>query len=312
MRTLIIDGNNLAHRCRHAINLSYKGIDVSVLYGVIKSIKSLYAKYSPYSVVVCWDGGAPKYRYDAVPTYKKRDRSDDPSWPRFIEQLNELHEVLPDFGVVSLRGKSIEADDFMAHAAKLISGDKIIITTDKDLYQAVSHDTCVINPVQNKVINHSNLHKHTGLSYENHPDNLLTFRAMVGDTSDNIPGIYRIGEKSALKIIREYGHDPKTIIKNAIAKKSPGLKSLNKKLVDHGIENLQKTILAMDLSIDLAGARLIISVVIDIHHGADRKKAVKWLKKYFFISLFDEHLINAIKRLKCPVIAKSKPPKAAN
>ena len=88
---LIFDGNNLAWRAKHSYELSYKQWDVSMLYGCLSMIASNVRRFpNVRAVVLCWDGGVPKFRYDCIPTYKHHDHADDEGYQDFIRQLKEL------------------------------------------------------------------------------------------------------------------------------------------------------------------------------------------------------------------------------
>ena len=107
----------------------------------------------------------------------------------------------------------MEADDLMAFLSRKLQGPNIIVTTDKDLLQTVSRDTRVYSPIKKKIVTLDNFEEYTGVKKEYY----ISFRAVTGDKSDNIPGIPRYGIKRFLKlehnIISSNGEDPTALIK---------------------------------------------------------------------------------------------------
>lgn len=203
MLTLVVDGNNLAYKARHVYQLSHRGEDISVVYGVLNMLLSTIKKLDADSVIVCWDYGVPAYRKQLIPEYKasrkvweKEDRED------FYRQVDMLRDVLSIMGIVSLRKTATEADDFMYRASRLILGDVVVYTTDKDLFQAVTPDgrVVVLNSVLDSYVTWDNFVEITGVSYTNY----LDYRLMVGDSSDNLMGVKGIGPKLGAAILEAY------------------------------------------------------------------------------------------------------------
>ena len=284
---ILIDLSNLAHRCRHTYNLSLNGLDVSVTYGVLRSIKGYMDKFSPKSITVCCDGGIPEFRRKAVPSYKcSRDHGDPLEYGDFLRQLRDLENtVLPMCGIVCVSKAGAEADDLLAQAAKMLSGKNLIITNDKDLYQAVSDTTHLLIPHNETILTPKNFEEVVGIPQDSYVD----WRAIQGDSSDNIPGIPGIGEKTATKLFQEFRE--LTNITNAAAGHYPGEAGLSDRLAESiltfGFEKICKNVFVSALYADRVGARLaVLQAVIDFEK-AQKDRVKKYLLKMAFVSLLE-------------------------
>lgn len=306
MLTIIIDGNNLAHRAKHVFSLSNKGKDVSVVYGFLHTMQSYIRKFKPTACIVCWDGGTPEFRRQAVQEYKaNRDHSnDDPlAYEDFLRQMHELCDyAFPMMGIVSIRKPGAEADDLMYHASRVVKGRKIIITSDKDLFQAISveYQTTVYNPARDALYDNEKFEAEYGIPVSKY----LDWKAMIGDNSDNIPGVYGVGEKTATKLLTTFGE--LTNIVNR-AQGHPVDKSLimSDKIINafnsFGFARIVKNIYVMALWADRVGARHTIITGIKAYHPADKDRMKRYLLRNAFVSLMEEFPAQ-LSRLSAPVI----------
>ena len=297
---MIIDGNNLAHRARHTFSLSNRGIDVSVTYGFLRVLQSLISKYRPKSVMVCFDGGIPEFRRQAVPEYKaNRHKDEDPeAWEDFNRQLNELCDyALPLMGIVVVRKPGAEADDLMYHASRLYTGKSMLVTNDKDLLQSVSEDVSVLSPSKEIIYTPVNFEELVGVQLEKYID----WRAIQGDGSDNIPGVPGIGEKTATKLFQHYG--TLTYIVNAALGHHPTEKLEGKvasNLLAFGWERITKNIYITALYADRVGAKRAIEQAVGNYRYADKDRIKKYLMRNGFVSLMEGRFYNCMLDLKEP------------
>ena len=298
---ILVDGNNLAHRARHTYNLSLNGLDVSVTYGVLRSIKSYMDKFAPKSITVCFDGGIPEFRRKAVPSYKcSRDHGDPLEYEDFLRQLRELQNLaLPMCGVVCVSKAGAEADDLLAQAARMMSGRNLVITNDKDLYQVVSDTTHLLIPHNETIITPDNFEEIAGISQESY----LDWRAIQGDNSDNIPGIPGIGEKTATKLFQAFTE--LTNITNAAAGHYPGQAGLSDRLAESiitfGFEKICKNVFVSALYADRVGARLAVLQAIATFQKAQKDQVKKYLLKMAFVSLLEGFMPYTL-RLEAPQV----------
>lgn len=204
---IIIDGNHMAHRARHTFDLSWRGKDVSTLYGVLRMLTSILSKYKPVSMLVAWDGGVPNYRRKFYPNYKmNRNHDKDETYDSFVAQLRELSAVLPKCAVVQVRREGIEGDDICYAASRMLEGNNLIVSGDDDLLQAVNDKVHVLQPGKMEIIvTPENFADVTGLAMPDPQlhDKYCMIKVLAGDSSDNITGIVGVGVKTAVKIVNE-------------------------------------------------------------------------------------------------------------
>lgn len=299
---LVFDANNLAHRVRHTFHLSYKQFDVSVLYGFLSVMSATIRRFKNVkTVVVCWDGGVPQYRYDRTPSYKNHTHGDDEGYQEFLMQIKELQAILPSFGIYSLRKNKAEADDLIYHTTRLIHPDslKIVISTDQDLLQCINGNTHVWQPSKEVLIDRAGFKAYTGLAQSE----FLVYRCMVGDGSDGIDGCKGIGEKTALKLIEDYGASPSNII-NIATGTSPTNKpmstSVAEKLRLFGLKGFQDTMVTIRLDRDLCGVRGYLLNAFKQELSYDSDAVSTFLKKWAFVSFMDVEFYKLFKNLDRP------------
>lgn len=300
MTVLIVDGNNMAHRCRHVFSLSNHGVDVSVTYGFLKVLSSNITKFQPSSVIVAFDNGIPEYRRKAVPEYKaNRDHGDPAEYEDFLRQLNELLEILPSMGVIVVRKRCAEADDIIYHASRMVKERAIIVTSDKDLLQCVEMGVDVYSPSKEILYTVDNFETEIGIGRYDYID----WRALQGDSSDNIPGVRGIGEKTATKLFQEYhtltgitnaamGHNPQGKLSGAIGDA----------IISFGFHRISMNIYTMALYADRTGSRAAILDAIWDFQKANEKVMKKYIMKNAFVSLLDGNFIGGMLKLKKPII----------
>lgn len=211
---LCIDGNNIAHRVFHTRSgtLSTKdGTPSGVILGVMNSIRGYIENFpETEQVIVCWDGGRSQWRKDLYPDYKAQrdygaqDEEKRKAYEGLWMQMEELHKFLPDMGVDSIKIQHQEADDIIASIARDDKSDKhvMIISSDKDMLQLVNDNVSMYSPYRDKITTPLNFFDETGVEMEAY----VGYRALVGDSSDNIKGIPGIGEKTAKGLMDKYGH----------------------------------------------------------------------------------------------------------
>lgn len=267
--TLIIDGNNMAHRAHYAYNLSFRGHDVSAIYGTVRMIQALIRQFKPQAVIICWDGGIPNYRKRLIPAYKgTRKRDQDPSRQDFVWQLQELQRIVPYFGILQVRRIGLEADDLMYQASiMLCDTHPIIVTSDEDLLQALSPTVSVYKPGK----------QNTLIEYEDHQmdfvgEEFVEWKALQGDSSDNIKGVMGVGPKTATKIL-----DGISISERLQAK-------VDEYYASGAFDNAYDCI---DLSCDRSGARY--AILDAVHRPFDRVETIQWCIQYGFTSLMETH-----------------------
>lgn len=201
---LIIDGTALAYRAFYALrDLSTRdGRPVNALFGFIRMIRQLTKHWRPERVIVTFDGGSPAHRLEKCPEYKAQ-RAPMPDDLR--RQLPWMNEYLAAAGIPMVLLKGQEADDVMATLATRAAdagADVRLVTSDKDLMQLVSERIRIVPPSKTQdELDVDGVVAKTGVK----PEQIVDWLALIGDTSDNIPGIMGVGPKSAAKLLQQFG-----------------------------------------------------------------------------------------------------------
>src|SRR3989338_1258826 len=206
-RLIIVDSNSIIHRAFHALlPLTTKsGELVNAVYGFLLVFFKAIKEFQPDYIAACFDFPAPTFRHEKYKEYKAR-RHKAP--PELYSQIPKTKEVLAAFGVQVFEKKGFEADDLIGTIAELASkagAEIIILSGDTDNFQLINPRIKVYNlrkGVKDTVLYDENLikEKYQGLK----PEQLLDFKALKGDQSDNIPGVAGIGDKTAMSLILEF------------------------------------------------------------------------------------------------------------
>lgn len=209
MTWLLVDGNNLAKRCKHSN--SYLSTSKGKLSGTISGFllglmhAGNQARVNKKQMIVTWDVGRPKWRMELCPEYKaqrKRDDPDDKEYQSYLRQLIDLQALLDSVGIRQVKIPGVEADDIIAAIATQIYKDDecVIYSNDDDFLQF--YETCgrikIYNPSKRKFTTDEMMIKKFGF-----PDGKFVplFKAIVGDSSDNIKGVMGIGKKRAIQAL---------------------------------------------------------------------------------------------------------------
>lgn len=204
---MVIDGNSLLHRAFYAIPIlsNKKGIYTNAVYGFLNMLFKVIQDYKPYSLAVAFDRKAPTFRHLAYEDYKgTRQKAPE----ELVPQFDLIREVLLQMGIPIFELDGYEADDILGTASQSCGNQEhhvLLVTGDKDALQLVSENTEVL--LTRKGISdihrydEGELTKEFGLT----PEQLIDMKGLMGDTSDNIPGVPGIGPKTAIKLLKEYG-----------------------------------------------------------------------------------------------------------
>jgi len=204
---MIIDGMGLvyaAYMSKGLGKLSFKGKNTSILFGVPQMIKSAMQRYKPEKVVVCWDGDRHPKRLQLLPEYKgHRDKKRDPEErKKFLKDVKRLRRLLFYMGIPQAHDKEVEGDDMVYFVNKRLSKiyRTLIVSGDKDFHQLINHDTSVFNPRTNEPFS---TFAFKGV-YPVEVPQFVDYLCLVGDKSDDIPGIDGIGPARAGKFFERF------------------------------------------------------------------------------------------------------------
>ena len=202
-KLVLIDGNSLINRAFYATPpLSDKsGRPTNAVFGFINMLIKMIGDLSPKYILVAFDRKEPTFRHNMYSEYKGTRK---PMPEDLRPQIPLLKEVLTTMGISIYDQAGVEADDIIGTLSKRYKGQTIIITGDKDSFQLVDSETSVyftkrgISDIDE--YNNTNFFEKTGIN----PDQVIELKACMGDSSDNIPGIVGVGEKTAHNLIETY------------------------------------------------------------------------------------------------------------
>lgn len=292
-RLIIIDGNSIIHRAYHALPplTTKNGEIVGAVYGFLLFFLRSVKEFQPDFIVACFDFPAPTFRHEKYKTYKSKR----PPTPKdLIQQISKIKEVLKNFNVAVFEKKGFEADDLIGTIARLVPKkqilpkiETIILSGDSDVLQLIDDWTSAY--ILKKGIKDTILYKvetvqekYQGLL----PTQLLDFKALRGDPSDNIPGVTGVGEKTAINLILKFNN-----LENLYQEIEKGVsgqwsKKISQKLKDLLLRYKEQAFISKFL------AQIDKNVEIDFnlknydwHDGYNKVKAVETLKELEFFSL---------------------------
>jgi len=207
-RFVLVDGHSLAYRAFYALPADMStssGQATNAIYGFLSMLIRILEDFHPYGIAVAFDRGEPTFRTEQFADYKSQR---PPMPPELKEQIDLIKALLEKMGVAQLEMEGYEADDLLAAVAKKLAEQQqeaLIVTSDKDVLQLVDDR---IKVVANRkgltdvmIYDRERVEERYGVPPERIPD----FLALRGDSSDNIPGVSGIGDKTAARLIRDYG-----------------------------------------------------------------------------------------------------------
>ena len=205
MKLMVLDGNSLVNRAFFGIKLltTKDGRYTNAIYGFQNILLNLLAAHKPDAVAIAWDERAPTFRHNAYDGYKAT-RHGMPE--ELAQQMPVLKELLTDLGFVQVSKAGWEADDILgtlAAACEAAGGTTLLATGDRDSLQLVDDATTVLLATNKETIpmDPAAIREKYGIE----PPQLIDVKSLMGDTSDNIPGVPGIGEKTALALISKFG-----------------------------------------------------------------------------------------------------------
>ncbi|MDX1588555.1 MAG: DNA polymerase I [Oleiphilaceae bacterium] len=200
---VLVDGSSYLFRAYHALPplATAKGQPTGAVKGVISMIRRLYQDYPGSPIAVVFDPRGKTFRHDIYPEYK----ANRPSMPEDLaSQIAPIHAIIRAMGLPLLIEEGMEADDVigtLAYEATDKGVEAIISTGDKDMAQLVSDHVTLINTMTDTAMDREGVIKKFGVP----PEQIVDYLALVGDTSDNIPGVKKCGPKTAVKWLQQYG-----------------------------------------------------------------------------------------------------------
>jgi DNA polymerase I len=199
----LIDGSAYIYRAYHAIAplATSKGVPTHAVFGFVNIVHRLLKDKNPEYIAVAFDSRGPVFRHRMYPAYK----ANRPPMPDDLAvQLPLIKSFVTACNIRLFEKPGVEADDIIASAAGLLGGQGfqvVIVSGDKDLLQLINDTVVMWDPMKDTLFDAEEVRR----KYKVGPEQLLDCFALIGDSSDNVPGVSGIGPKTAEKLINEYG-----------------------------------------------------------------------------------------------------------
>lgn len=204
-RLVLIDGNAIMHRAFHALPplTTRAGEPINAVYGLVSMLLKIVDDLAPTHIAFCFDRKEKTFRKKEFKEYQaKRPEMDE----ELASQFEKAQRVIKSFGIPVYSKAGFEADDVIGTIAKKVNVDGVVIVTgDRDILQLVDSRVKVFMPTKGlsvgKIYSEKEVVERLGVT----PAQIVDYKALVGDPSDNYPGIPGIGPKTAESLIKEYG-----------------------------------------------------------------------------------------------------------
>jgi DNA polymerase-1 len=201
---ILVDGSSYLYRAFHQPQLqrlsTSKGMPTGAIFGVINMLRKLREAYQPEYMAVVFDAKGKTFRHELYKEYK----ANRPPMPDDLKaQVEPLHQLVKAMGFPLISVEGVEADDVIGTLANQVGGQNkqmLISTGDKDLAQLVNPRVTLINTMNDQLLDEAGVEK----KFEVPPTRIIDYLTLVGDTSDNIPGVPKVGPKTAVKWLKQY------------------------------------------------------------------------------------------------------------
>jgi len=200
---LLVDGSSYLYRAFHAMPdlRNAEGAPTGAIYGMINMLRRLRQDYAAAYIACVFDAKGKTFRDDLYPEYKA-NRASMPE--DLVRQIEPIHEVVRAMGWPILMVEGIEADDVIGTLAVQAASqglDTVVSTGDKDLAQLVNERVTLVNTMSNEKLDRDGVIAKFGVP----PERIVDYLTLVGDTVDNVPGVEKVGPKTAVKWLTQYG-----------------------------------------------------------------------------------------------------------
>ncbi|AYH03587.1 DNA polymerase I [Pectobacterium parmentieri] len=279
---ILVDGSSYLYRAYHAFPplTNSAGEATGAMYGVLNMLRSLLQQYSPSHVAVVFDAKGKTFRDELFENYKAHR----PPMPEDLrEQIEPLHNMVKAMGLPLLAVSGVEADDVIGTLAVQAekTGKSVLISTgDKDMAQLVTPSVTLINTMNNTILGPQEVCDKYGIP----PELIIDFLALMGDASDNIPGVPGVGEKTAQALLQGLGGlDSLYANLDKIAGLSfRGAKTMAPKLEQHkevAYLSYQLATIKTDVELELSCDQLTVNEldVDELHRLFSRYEFKRWL-----------------------------------
>ena len=282
-RLIIIDGNSIINRAFYALPdmSNSEGLKTNAIFGFVRMMFKIIEDYQPTHMSVAFDKKAPTFRHKQYADYKAgRKKMPD----ELAQQLQPLKDLLDKFNINRLELEGYEADDLIGTVARLGEENDFkvyIVTGDKDAIQLASHKTTIL--ITKKGVGEVEEYNYDSVleRYEMTPTQFIDLKGLMGDKSDNIPGVPGVGEKTGIKLLKQY-----STIENLI-EHTDELKGSIKKKIE---ENKDLALMSKELATIITNVPIEVKLE-DLEYGDYNKDdVVEKFKEFGFASLITKLL----------------------
>ncbi|MCC5911763.1 MAG: DNA polymerase I [Clostridiaceae bacterium] len=281
-RIVIIDGNSLVNRAFYALPplTTKEGQHTNAIYGFMTMLFKVMEDYHPRYIGVAFDLKAPTFRHKEYTEYKA-GRKKMP--PELREQMEPLKEVLDALGIYRIEIEGFEADDLIGTLSKYCEGqgmESLIVTGDKDALQLASQDTKIL--ITKKGISNLEIYddKRVEKDFEVTPLQFIDLKGLMGDKSDNIPGIPGVGEKTATKLLKQFG-SVENLVQNTHEISAAKLREKVEANVEQAILSKRLATIVVDVPVEINIENLAKKEI-------DKTKVLEIFKKFEFNTLVNK------------------------
>lgn len=282
-RLIIIDGNSIINRAFYALPdmSNSEGLKTNAIFGFVRMMFKIIEDYQPTHMSVAFDKKAPTFRHKQYADYKAgRKKMPD----ELAQQLQPLKDLLDKFNINRLELEGYEADDLIGTVARLGEENDFkvyIVTGDKDAIQLASHKTTTL--ITKKGVGEVEEYNYDSVleRYEMTPTQFIDLKGLMGDKSDNIPGVPGVGEKTGIKLLKQY-----STIENLI-EHTDELKGSIKKKIE---ENKELALMSKELATIITNVPIEVKLEELAYGDYNKDDVVEKFKEFGFTSLITKLL----------------------
>ena len=274
---ILVDGSSYLYRAYHALPplTNSKNQPTGAIKGVISMIKKILIDHPESPLAVVFDAKGKTFRHDMYSEYK----ANRPPMPEdLVQQIEPIHKIISLMGIKLIMIPGVEADDVigtLAEQARQKKLNAVISTGDKDMTQLVCENVSVVNTMSGELIDESGVLKKFGVG----PELITDYLALIGDKSDNVPGVDKVGPKTAVKWLNEYSD-------------IQGVKENSESIGGKVGENLRSSIEMLDLAHELVKIKTDVELELGIEDLArlepDTEKLTEIYKELEFNAWLQE------------------------
>ncbi len=280
---ILVDGSSYLFRAFHGLPplTNSKGQATGAIFGVINMLGKLLETYQPEKIAVIFDAKGPTFRHELYPEYKAHR---PPMPDELRSQIKPIHEIVKALGLPLIIIDGVEADDVMgtfAQQAEATQHNVLISTGDKDLAQLVNEHVTLINTMNNTLLTPEKVVEKFGVR----PDQIIDYLALVGDSSDNIPGIPKCGPKTAVKWLNAFGN-----IDNLIA----NAPMIGGKIGEHLRNNIDQLLLSRQLTTIKKDCKLPVHLDDIQRHPANMERLQELFAEYDLKNWLNQVMIGQV------------------